>query len=560
MTSGNITFVSPGLYLHGKDVDWESAEPKPGFVPILKSDVPRFEKSLGHLNKNRGKAKETVELDSSQVQSSTADDTAGEINRFVDIKAFLPISLDQQLHTVCLKNVPIELDKKGINKMLEKLENMASTLLPGKSFSLISQWSMLDSVDSLSLFIKFESLHEYGNIIKFMRTLFDAGEHSIRIHMDENTKRFVEAQTSKGKEMAPNTNQIQEMDTLISLLKNESRNKEARKGNAIVEYKVDMNTLSDLPNSSLDQLCEDIVEFRTRVLTLEKEKRDKEAIEEEKQRKHHLKQIFEKIKNSNTQLKSGEQAEEEDDEDDEDDDNDDDGWGNDDDEEKNRLQHERDQQDAVFNDLLKQFDHTVLSKLKSLKHDLNQLKNHESHINKNRGVYLKELLHLASDPYFDHHRQFRDTEIEKDRVDREQEEQEIEQFRQKPQPSSPESISGPEKPPQVELEEPKIKLALKQILKRKPIEEPAVSPPSEFPTSSLPQEEKQLVVKVQTLRQSGIVDELVKEYLGVYEPDLVDYILQSIEENQSKDALQKELAETFDEDSPMLVARIWNAL
>ena len=54
------------------------------------------------------------------------------------------------------------------------------------------------------------------------------------------------------------------------------------------------------------------------------------------------------------------------------------------------------------------------------------------------------------------------------------------------------------------------------------------------------------------------MDELVREFLGVYEDELVEYILENIRVNQSKQALFEWAEEAFDEDGETIADRLWS--
>ncbi|KAJ4130366.1 U1 snRNP component [Fusarium falciforme] len=74
----------------------------------------------------------------------------------------------------------------------------------------------------------------------------------------------------------------------------------------------------------------------------------------------------------------------------------------------------------------------------------------------------------------------------------------------------------------------------------------------------LPFTADELNIRLTNLKESRYVDELVREFLGVYEDELVEYILENIRVNQSKQALLNELRETFDEDGETIADRLWS--
>ncbi|CDO93354.1 unnamed protein product [Kluyveromyces dobzhanskii CBS 2104] len=566
-----VLFVSPTLYSCKDSQNWESAVPKPGYVPILKSDLPKFQQTLQKANSTRQQDGDDASISEVAVTKST-DGSVATSSRFVELKAFLPISLEQQLHTVCLRQFPLGVGVKGIEKVMDKLDHLICNELKTSELpaQLIKRWSYLDCVNSWTVYMSFQDsiVGNYAEVIRLIEALFKEHPDGITLHTDENTKRYVAdlEKGSSGIELEESV--VEEFRTLLTVLRSEpgagSSGQDRGAGNSsAVEYNVDLSALSDLPSSALDQLCKDIVEFRTRVITLEKEKRNKELAEEEKRRKQSLKQMFERIKISNgegsgggSELEDGppesavQEENDDDDDDDEDEDDDDDGTENyeagDYEAEQKRVQADKDSQQQLYESMVKEFQDNLLVKFTALRQEHQYLQNYEAHLQKNKGSALKELLHAAADPHYDHRRQYKDSEARADEEDlaRESEQASVrgtaEEQAQELEPGTSENAADS-----------KIKLALKKAVEKEP-QEP--EEPQEVASPSTFQD------KLKLLRESGVVEELVKEYLGVYEPDLVEYIFENMAEHESTEALEKELAETFDEDGPVLVGRIWDAL
>ncbi|QEU59554.1 Snu71 [Kluyveromyces lactis] len=558
-----VLFVSPTLYCCGDSKNWQSQVPKPGYVPILKSDVPKFEQSLKQANSHRDHDKGNS-VASKANETDNSDEFKTSTSRYVDLKSFLPISLEQQLHTVCLAHFPLGLGSKGIDKVMDRLDNLIRKKLQVEDIetNFIRQWSYVDCVNTLTVYISFQEsiVEEYGKAIQLLEKLFDNGPDGIELHMDENTRRFVCDLTEASPAEELDETAKDEFSALITMLRSEPGSTSQEKGlagNSAVEYNVDISALSDLPSSSLDQLCKDIVEFRTRVITLEKEKRNKELAEEEKRRKQNLKHIFDRIKVTNGGPEKGSAPEAESDPEDSDDEVE--GYDDADDyeAEKKRVQAERDAQEAQYESMVHSFQDSLLVQYSSLRQEYQRLQNYETHLQKNKGSMLKELLHLAIDPYHDHHRPYKESESKADEEDRKRESEEV------PKTKATETDTELEPEPETKLVSnadaitaaPKIKLALKKSIgkTKNEIEEEDIQEEETPETDAFQQ-------KLNLLKGSGVVEELVKEYLGVYEPDLVSYIFENIEEHQSKQALETELTETFDEDSPVLVSRIWEAM
>lgn len=460
---------------------------------------------------------------------------------------------------------------------MDKLDEVTGERL-GIETNVISAFSFVTSLDTVSLFIRCCELPEFGKVVLYWSTLVahwvkssDGYDEKLAIHYDENTKRYVTDLTKNLKEHGKiDEADIQaDVDALKKYLEELSQEPQEVKADEIssIDYAVDVSTLSDLPRDSLDQLCKDIVEFRTRVLTIEREKRSKESYEEGKRRKQQLMKVFERIKKSQgdtiQQTLDDEQEDEEDDEFDGEDD-----WNL----EKSRLERKREESDKRAFQLLDKLNSHIAPKFSSMKKQVSRMTDYENYLVKERTLYLKELLHLANDAYYDHHRVFKEEEERRDAEDRELvrvvPEQRDEKFLEVL--DNQEQTSNEDTAQKQQHAEGKIKLAF-----RKAVEKPQESEEEDqeedreeeqeenttgSPPDLLPYDDSELAERLQKLRDSRIVDELVKEYLGVYEEELVEYIIEHIKEYKSKIGLLQELHETFDDDSEAIVARIWRGL
>ena len=175
----SVVFVSPSLYLCGQYEHFESPVPRPGHVPILKSDLAKFKQTMSLLKQENSSDKVAVagqaavsDGDRSSKQVSDEASAAAPL-RYVDLKSFLPISLDQQLHTVCINHFPKGLDYGSIEKIVEKLEHLVRSYIKsekndGDSESvpapLVNQWTLLDCVNSITLFVNFHPTKYYEQV------------------------------------------------------------------------------------------------------------------------------------------------------------------------------------------------------------------------------------------------------------------------------------------------------------------------------------------------------------------------------------------------------------
>lgn len=346
------------------------------------------------------------------------------------------------------------------------------------------------------------------------------------MHYEENTSRFLTDQGIRDIEVEDAT-LAEDAKSLSQLFQRlQEKGSELKEDVASIDYKVDVSTLSDLPRSSLDQLCKDIVHFRTRVLTIEKEKRVKEEYEENRRMGQHMMKVFEQIRKSTGAAKTADDdIEEEDVQDDAEDD-----WSL----EKRNREKEELESDKKFAELLEHLSTKIEPRVQFLDRQIERETAYESTLEQERPLYLKELLHQAYSPYYDHRRSFRDEELQRDKEDRERSDHLPDLATQTHETEHREPESG------------KFKLEI-----RKPQDETSE-------TASFT--EDAFTTLLSKLRSTSVVPDIVTEFLGEPDDDMVDYIFNHIQEHRSKSALMEELKETFDEDAAQIVERIWTNL
>ena len=504
--------------------------------------------------------------------------------KYQELRLFLPISLTQQLHTLVIQNIPESATKTAdfIQWLEQATTKHFSTKTDGtKVEDLVENWSSViaSTLESTQdIFIRMYPLTEFAQVVLYWIEWFSKATDSVTtVHIDENTARYIDDIVPSSYTPDVTEEELVALRTQIADLKS-SVSESSTENAAMVAYEVDMSTLSDLPKSSLNQLVKDIIEFRTRVLTMEREKRTQEALEEGRRRRSQLKRVMEQIRKSKgSSVPATEPEEDEDEYEDEDGEED---WAI----ERRRLEKEKESAQQSYNALLSHLNGTVMPDLRARKQRLILLKDYEAKLQRERAFFLKELLHLGNSDYYDHRREFKEEEEQQDDVDRRaQNEQRI----QAPKDAvlqasasasrSPDTSAAHSAPVQEPVaKEQKIKLALKRVFDTRAQEaesdsEPeadipatAVSASTPAPTADLPDrlpfQGPELAARMAELRQSRLVDELVNEYLGVYEDELVDYILDNIVENASRGQLLLELQETFDDDSVRIVDAIWAKL
>ncbi|KAF4005019.1 U1 small nuclear ribonucleoprotein component SNU71 [Saccharomyces cerevisiae] len=610
----DIVFVSPQLYLSSQE-GWKSDSAKSGFIPILKNDLQRFQDSLKHIVDARNSLSETLlnsnddgsihnsdqntglnkDKEASIADNNSANKCATSSSRYQELKQFLPISLVQQIHTVSLQGVSSSFSRGQIESLLDHCLNLALTETQSNSALKVEAWSSFSSfLDTQDIFIRFSKVDEdeaFVNTLNYCKALFAFirklhEDFKIELHLDLNTKEYVEDRTGTIPSVKP-----EKASEFYSVFKNiedqtdERNSKKEQLDDSSTQYKVDTNTLSDLPSDALDQLCKDIIEFRTKVVSIEKEKKMKSTYEESRRQRHQMQKVFDQIRKNHSGAKGSANTEEEDtnmeDEDEEDDTEDDLAL------EKRKEERDLEESNRRYEDMLHQLHSNTEPKIKSIRADIMSAENYEEHLEKNRSLYLKELLHLANDVHYDHHRSFKEQEERRDEEDRAKNgnAKELAPI----QLSDGKAISAgkaaaitlPEGTVKSEnynadknvsesSEHVKIKFDFKKAIDHsvesssedegyRESELPPTKPSERSAAEDrLPFTADELNIRLTNLKESRYVDELVREFLGVYEDELVEYILENIRVNQSKQALLNELRETFDEDGETIADRLWS--
>lgn len=600
----DFVFVSPQLYLSSQK-DWKSDCAKAGYIPILKNDLQHFQNSLKHIvdarnhvpgtapnSSNDAVMKNSDHNSASNILKDSTTGSNGAANKsdvtashYQVLKQFLPISLDQQIHTVSLQGVSSSFSRAQIESVLGSCLNLALVNIQSNSPLKIEAWSSFSSfLDTQDVFVRFNKVDDdeaFVKTLKYWEELFDFAkklheEFKIELHLDSNTQEYMKDRAKVVPEAKPeNAERLYNIFQDIEGHTDEGNSKSEQLDDSSIQYKVDTNTLSDLPHDALDQLCKDIVEFRTKVVSIEKEKKMKSTYEENRRQRHQMQKVFDQIKKNTSGAKGNSNIDEDDanmEEDEEDDMEDDLAL------EKRREERELEESNRRYEELLRHLHNDVEPKIKSTRADIITAANYEEHLEKNRSLYLKELLHLANDVHYDHHRSFKEQEERRDKEDR------TKNGNAREPPSSDQASSG--EPPSAENlgalvlpedttlknrnigahknvsegpEHVKIKFEFKKAIDNSAESSSDGEDADEGAAEDLlPFTAEELDARLAKLKESRCVDELVREFLGVYESELVDYILENIRTHQSKRALVHELRETFDEDGETIAARLWS--
>ncbi|QLQ80481.1 hypothetical protein HG537_0D04810 [Torulaspora globosa] len=587
----DIVYVSPHLYLLSKK-RWKTDTQKPGYIPILRADVAKFQQSLQKLNKSvnlqqkisdNGKPVEARDQTTSVSSSSRAEkkEAAG---RYQSLKQFFPIGLQQHLHTISLQGFPNKLSNDSLERFLSECIDHIVTWQRLEEKVDIESWTNVrfSELQTQDVYFRFGQIDDkvYAILSKSLEILFalsadESGKYAVEFHIDSNTRQFIQDTNVEIKQEAHEEIRNELWKLLTTLGDADDSNGKTDEGifDQFSNYQVDLNTLSDLPSESLPQLCKDIIDFRTRVVSIEREKRVRESYEENRRRKHQMMRIFDQIRKSAKDSLDEIESDESDDEQTED------GSTNEDDLLIERQRQDRIQEESQlrYEEAVRKLRNDIEPRLISLQREISRQQNYEQTLIDERPLHLKELIHHANDPYYDHHRSFKQAEEAKDAADRDK------YGSEEPTETLPPTIETaskteehdkqPEKAPESTSEQVKIKFAFKKAIEKSVLEadheeatqdlqniEESQTPTTKQPLPDiLPFQDEQLDSYLTKLNETHLVDELVKEYLGVYEDELVQYIFDNIREHKSKQVLLDELKETFDEEAITIVDAIWSS-
>ncbi|SCU92627.1 LAFA_0F11826g1_1 [Lachancea sp. 'fantastica'] len=546
----SMVYVCPSAYLASQGAEqWHSESFKPGFVPILRTSLLKFRDELDKVvsKVNQQKAAHAYQTSDGNATTAGEQEAASEkvgevsedsvLHKHQDLKQFLPITLEQQICTISVDGLPESLTRAQMAEFVSSLETLTAEKV-GIS-NVLQNWSFFKGLNSTALLLRCNDSKQLPSVLALWVRIFTRWSElddvvKPSVHQDENTMRFYNdhMKTTDEIPIAELDEQVTTLNNLLKKLKHSSS--PSNEENVSVDYHVDVTTLSDLPRFSLEQLCKDIVHFRTRVVSIEKEKRAKAEYEENKRMGQHMKNVFDQIRKSKGDAKLAEDDDEPGILEDEEADDQEDDWVVET-REQEKLQINT---DRLFAELLDNLATRIEPRLQRLQQQLAHENNYEATLEKERPLYLKELLHLGYSPYYDHHRSFKDEEVRRDKENRDAY-----------GAAEPLVEEAPEEEVPLVTEQGKFKL---QIGKAKEEEKEA--------EDKLSQTGEDLDLLLQKLRDSNLVRDLALEYLGEADQDLEDYIFDHLKEHASRPELLAELRETFDEDADVIVARIWEKL
>ncbi|CAK9435453.1 uncharacterized protein LODBEIA_P01800 [Lodderomyces beijingensis] len=278
------------------------------------ADTVKPKVNLSLPTSNQFDASEIIELNNTKILSSTADQKSSgksknqvqftdvinedeEPKFYIDIGKMRPKNLMEEISTVILNNFP-SLRNNAIEKVLVDLVCFDGT---SREF----EWSAIgyEFMDHKTIFIRLHKLVDLQwlvNTYKDIDSIIPNGSLIYSDELDELKERLaetLEVQPSVVSEQLKNQTRL-----VISNSKNRARPK--TKGfedldlamQSYSDYKVDNNDLIDVANDMKEGIVKDIIRFRTKMLSIEKENRRRRMEQERVKTRHKLSRLIDGLK------------------------------------------------------------------------------------------------------------------------------------------------------------------------------------------------------------------------------------------------------------------------
>ena len=212
------------MYKRQSQEDWKSDCAKTGYISILKNDLQRFQNSLKHIVDTRNNisgallksTNDATMQDSDQdtvsskfKEASIANDNgAGEstvgASNYVELKQFLPISLDQQIHTISLQGVSSSFSHEQIELLLDNCLSLALAETQSSPTLKVEAWSSFSSfLETQDIFLRFSKVDNdeaFVRVLKYWTALFtlireNHEDFKVELHLDLNTQEYIKDRT-----------------------------------------------------------------------------------------------------------------------------------------------------------------------------------------------------------------------------------------------------------------------------------------------------------------------------------------------------------------------------
>lgn len=474
--------------------------------------------------------------------------------QYYGVDTFFPKNLKEQVNTINITKVP------ALKKVV--LEGILKSILKRCGSQELFWWNMTNTehIDYRIVFIRFESIDILNwflhNGTKILKEIFDG----VNVQTESFASKYLDeldqpAKLNEG-----------EFDVIVFEAKNLLENPEVyektshKTGTEDLDlamqyysnYVVNANDLLEVPKDMKDNIVNDIIKFRSRVLSIEKNRRKQEIEEERKQAKQKLQRIFEGIQaNEEKEAEvSGDDAVIPEDEEIEEE------YQDLSDEQYEEMLRKREEieQETRYRELLSGLHNIEKGEKDSLTERLKSLQNYENYIIENKAKFVEDFKHfidydlacadqlMTLNPnrirlYYTNHPEYlairtqeRAQEEASDLADAKAEQEEEEKLEPK-------------------IKKPAIALNPEQATPKDGFAEQKIMNVSDLDSS-----------KLGSLRSK--IEDLIEEYLGIKEEVLINFVYDFLLTNNmlAKEELIGELSETLEDDSEIVVNEIWNHL
>lgn len=501
--------------------------------------------STGHRIQGRHNAEEQSD------ESDKEDDVT--LSNFIELEKLLPKSFKDQLTTVIIKNFP--------NLKLALIEKVFKNLLTPCPVNDSFDWSLIniEHIDHKVVFIKF---HHVNTTVWFYKNISELLQDSIQgidITFDSN----FESDIANMKEFDSDAGSIQKDSLkadLQKILLNHKNFENVSKIRGMEDldqamqyyssYKVDPSELIDVPKDMRDKIVDEIVKFRSKVLSIERERRKQEIERERILAKNRLQRIFEGTKEAGDDMivddveaeqviqdNTKEVSE----------------YENLAEEEYIRLveQKEKEAIENAYNEKVKVFTSKELKERSSLSGELQTLREYETSLLAKKAAFIGELK-LFQDYNLDKLDQYNSLDRHKIRLYYTEYSEYL-------------TLRAQEKAEEENHDKRDMEEEALELL----ASDNAQHFLSSFRTETKPtrdiEQDTTMDVVVSSLDEAALekvrikIGDLIEEYLGVKEDVLIEYVYEFLVTNNltKQNELVEELSETLDEDSVTVVSKLY---